>query len=66
MTQQEISDDGKPKIHKDDWDTWVELTEALKVGKRPNLNSTKRKRAVLAIAEIVDGLVKSKEIKTTE
>lgn len=42
------------EIHPEDWKVWQEMIGALKRGERPNLASDKRKRAVLAIAKIVE------------
>jgi group I intron endonuclease len=42
------------KIHPNDWETWQELIQSIKEGQRPNLASNKRKRALLAIARLVE------------
>ncbi len=42
------------EIHPDDWETWQELIKTLKKNQVPTLNTKKRKRAILAIAEYVD------------
>ncbi|HEY9598671.1 MAG TPA: hypothetical protein V6D33_13475 [Cyanophyceae cyanobacterium] len=42
------------QIHPDDWEAWQELIKSIKDGQRPNLASSKRKRALLAIAKLIE------------
>lgn len=54
------------KIHPNDWKAWLELIDAIKTGQRPNLASDKRKRALLAIAKLVEALYAEDKLEVEE
>jgi hypothetical protein len=51
------------QIHPDDWAIWQEIVQSLKDGQRPNIASSRRKRALLAISKTVNALKENQQIE---